>query len=90
MKTEKEWHESKKNLTEYLNIGDKVDEDMIDYFIGVLPPIQSKGLIQISEPYNYNEAGAFTYMTLKKNGENWQYIGTLSTKDAKNYMFKAA
>ena len=87
LKTEKGWHESKKNLTEYLNVGDKVDEDMFDYFLGVLPPIQKPGVLQINEPYDTNRKGAFTYMTLKKNNDNWHYIGTLSTKDAVEYKF---
>ena len=87
VKTKKGWNESKKNLTDYLNIGDEVDKSMWYYFLEVLPPIQNSGILQISEPYDYNHKGVFTYMTLKKNNEKWYYIGTLSTKDAKKYTF---
>ena len=87
VKTKKGWDESKKNLTDYLNIGDEVDEKMWYYFLEVLPPIRSSRVIQISEPYDYNDKEMFTYITLKKNDERWYYIGTLSTKDAKNYTF---
>ena len=87
LKTEKGWQESKKNLTEYLNIEDQVDDDMFDYFLGVLPPIQRQGVLQISEPYSTNGKGQFTYMTLKKDDEKWFYIGAITTQAAMEYKF---
>lgn len=87
LKTKTGWDESRKTLTEYLDIKDEVDDSMIDYFLGVVPPIMKPGLLQIGEPYSTNGHGKFTYMSLKKNAGKWFYIGVLSTKDAIEYKF---
>ena len=38
MKTMKEWYASKHTLSEFLQVGDVVDETIADYFIETMPP----------------------------------------------------
>jgi hypothetical protein len=76
MKTIKLWHESKKDLSKYLQIGDTVDECIADYCINVLPPItMSYRFIQMGEAYNHNAQGKPQFLTLEKIGKYWVYIG---------------
>jgi hypothetical protein len=73
MKTYLDWRGS---LNEYLQIGDQVDKEMVDYFINVLPPAcWNSRVIQIGEPY-YHVEGKATYNTLKNTSEGWTYAGT--------------
>lgn len=74
VKTYKKWSASRLSLTIYLEVGDKVDQSIVDYFIEVLPPITTATTIQISEPYDIKD-GQYTYMTIEfKHGE-WYYAG---------------
>ena len=75
MKTYQEWKDSKKDLGRFLTAGDAVDEDIVDYFIGVLPPIMSKNCIQMGEPCSTNNQGDFVYATLEKKCGTWIYVG---------------
>jgi hypothetical protein len=73
MKTFSNW---KGNLSEYLQIGDLVDDEMVEYFLNVLPPAcWNSKVIQIGEPYSHVE-GKATYSTLKNTSEGWVYAGT--------------
>jgi hypothetical protein len=75
IKTRAGWHDSKLDLGKYLQVGDEVDEEMYDYFLEVLPPIQGPGLLQISEPNDHINGGA-TYATLQRGaGNRWFYRG---------------
>ena len=79
MKTKMEWDNSGKCLSEFLQVGDTIDEEMVDYFIGVLPPrCMSAQCIQIGEPYSCNADGA-TFATLIKRDGSWQYAGNINT-----------
>jgi len=72
----KKYSDWKGDLGDYLQIGDLVDEEMVDYFINVLPPAcMSGGVVQIGEPSSHVE-GRATYPTLKKTSEGWVYAGT--------------
>lgn len=63
------------NLHDFLEVGDLVDEDFVDYFIGVLPPAtMNSHCIQIGEPYSHIGRRA-TYSTLVKTNEGWAYAG---------------
>ena len=78
IKTKAQWDESGQSLTEYLQVGDKVDEEMFYYFLEVLPPASySSRVVQIGEPYDHTREGWPTYMTLIKRakGEPWEYAG---------------
>ncbi len=76
MKTEKGWHESKMWLSKYLEIGDEVDEDLADYFLGVLPPaFYNHAMIQIGEPFAHNKNGNPIYQTIQQIDNHWYYKG---------------
>jgi hypothetical protein len=77
IKTLAGWHEAKVDLDRYLQIGDAVDEEMMDYFLGVLPPATFRAnLIQIGEPYSHVN-GRATFSTIYKplGAPNWLYAG---------------
>ena len=70
------WNGSKKNLGEYLNVGDPVDKELEMYFLEVLPPATwTSAVIQIGEPYDHDENNRPRFSTLEKCGENWVYMG---------------
>lgn len=73
LKTMTGWSASGLSLSKYLQVGDRVDEEIQDYFLEVMPPIQGGGFLQIGEPYSHNENGA-TYSTLFNN----IYLGLLN------------
>ena len=76
MKTMKQWKESKLSLEKFLQIGDKVDEELRLYFIEVLPPASwTNDCIQIGEPYDCNANGQDTYLTLHFKSNGWVYVG---------------
>ena len=72
IKTYKNWNGS---LNEYLQVGDRVDEEMVKYFINTLPPATLNGeCIQMGEPYG-NVNGKATFATLRNIGNGWEYAG---------------
>jgi hypothetical protein len=79
IKTLSQWHESKKDLTKFLSIGDIVSDDITEYAINVLPPHKwSADTIQIGEPYSTDENGNPTWITFKKINGQWRYAGTIA------------
>lgn len=76
MKTYANW---KGNLNEYLQVGDIVDEEFVEYFANVLPPAAfNSRLIQIGEPYSHQPDGDKykpTYPTLENTAEGWRFCG---------------
>ena len=76
MKTMKQCNESKLTLTEFLQVSDEVDGEMVDYFVGCLPPqTMTEDCIQIGEPYDQDGYGRPTFITLEKVGDAWHYAG---------------
>ncbi|MFA6105901.1 MAG: hypothetical protein WC725_04930 [Patescibacteria group bacterium] len=66
---------NKPTYSEYLQPNDQVDEDMVDYFNEVLPPLKTRaGLIQCSEPYDHVN-GKATFTTFEQIGKDWFYRG---------------
>ena len=60
--------------------GDEVDEDLIGYFLDVLPPRTNRaGLLQvggeISTAKDVNGRWQPTYLTFKRQGGTWRYAG---------------
>ena len=69
----KDW---KGTLDEFLTIGQEVDEDLYDYFLGVLPPATNTSkCLQIGEPYDTNPQGHSTYSTLMHIDGAWLWAG---------------
>ena len=76
MKTMEEWKASKLSLEKFLRVGDKVDEKIKEYFIEVLPPASwTSDCIQMGEPYDCDEKGRDTYLTLHFKSNGWIYVG---------------
>ena len=74
-KTMAAWHEAHVDLGRFLEIGDAVAEDMVDYFLGVLPPATwREALIQIGEPHSHIRNRA-TFATICKKGQVWYWAG---------------
>lgn len=72
MKRYADW---KGSLSEFLKVGDVVDEEMVDHFIGVLPPAcYTSSVVQMGEPYSHHK-GRQTYHTLKNTPDGWIYAG---------------
>lgn len=73
MKTYRDWQNG--SLSDYLQFGDEVDEEMMDYFLNTLPPVTwTSTLVQMGEPYSH-VAGRATYATLRREGGRWYYAG---------------
>jgi hypothetical protein len=77
LKTEEGWRASKLNLTQYLQVGDSVDESIADYVLCELPPAcYTSELLQMGEPYD-SVRGEPTYITLHRTADQpWKYVGT--------------
>jgi len=76
LKTYKGWKESNfTRIYDYLNIGDEVDEEMIDYFRDIMPPIiMNFCMLQVGELADHI-GGKATYMTFVKEKGRWIYKG---------------
>lgn len=75
MKTYEQWGESNLNLGKFLQVGDEVDQAMVDYAINVLPPATFKtNLVQIGEP-NSHVDGKATWATFQKRDGKWYWRG---------------
>ena len=81
LKTMKNWNGSGLDISQYLHVGDIVDEAMFDYFIGVLPPAtMTSRCVQIGEPTRHNSEGKPMFETLENHAKkpdynNWIYTG---------------
>jgi len=77
VKTMAGWRASGSDLGKYLSVGDAVSADMVDYFLGVLPPACYRAnLVQIGEP-NSHVNGRATFATVCKPLGTcyWKYAG---------------
>lgn len=73
LKTYKDWNTN--SIYDYLKIGDRVDEEMYEHFLNVMPPIvNTSHILQVSEPYDFVD-GKPTYMTFVKEDYFWVYKG---------------
>jgi hypothetical protein len=70
----------KESIYSYLQVGDIVSEELVDYFMNIFPPrIMSHGFLQVGEPYNHvydiSRALRPTYMTFAECDGQWRYYG---------------
>lgn len=81
MKTKEQLDKSGLTITEFLQPGDSVDEEIVDYFIGVLPPeTMNSSVIQIGEPCSHDHhTGEALFMTLTRLSQHdpWVYAGIM-------------
>lgn len=81
LKTLSGWRESGlPSVEDYLEVGDEVDGEMLDYFLNVLPPRTNRaGLLQaggeISTVKNIDGGWLPTHLTFKQQGGTWRYAG---------------
>lgn len=73
IKTMSDW---KQNFSDDFNPGDRVDDEIYEHFLNVLPPLTNKkNMLQVSEPYGWDEKGRSTYTTFTHDGISWIYRG---------------
>lgn len=90
LKTLAGWHRTGLNIEDYLLPGDAVDDDMVDHFRNILPPLCDRhSLMQVSEPYSSEKdsAGSYrdTYITFDRAADGgWRYAGLCYAGEAKN------
>lgn len=86
LKTLKGWRESKADLYFYLNEGNKVDEELIEYTLDTLPPATNTSrCVQMGEPYDHcPTTGKGRYATFHKRGEDWFFSGNMTIKEARS------
>ena len=81
LKTLSGWHKSGlPSIEDYLELGDEVGTNLIDYFLNVLPPRTNRaGLLQvggeISAAKNIDGRCLPTYLTFKREDGTWRYAG---------------
>ena len=90
VKTYKGWMESGlPTFDEYCAPGDEVDEEMVDYFVNVVPPVLMRSTCtQAGEPYSHerDERGRYraTYTTFHRTEGGWQFDGYCFYGENKN------
>lgn len=73
IKTLNNWERG--SLTDYLQVGDRVDNALKNHLMNILPPrVNNERFIQVGEPYGFTD-GKNTYITLAKEGSDWVYKG---------------
>lgn len=76
MKTMQQCNDSKLPFSQFLQVGDKVDDEIMEYFLCVLPPeTWTKEMIQMGEPYDHNSEGRPRFLTIVNLGDGWEYAG---------------
>lgn len=89
MRTKEGWDKSRQDLDQYLDVGDVVDDEIYDYFLGVLPPACNSGkCLQIGEPNHHNADGQPCFATLMKSGDVWKYAGHLPTPATEKCLYE--
>lgn len=90
VKTLDGWHNCGLSFDEFCFPGDTVSEDVVDYFVNVVPPVTlSATCVQAGEPYSSeaDENGRFrpTYTTFHRlDKDRWQYDGCCFMGDCRN------
>ena len=76
IKTREQWSQSGVNLSDFLTVGDYVDEAFIDWALSVMPPAcWTSTIVQIGEPCSHVN-GRATFTTFQNQyGMPWQYVG---------------
>lgn len=74
------WGEANTDIKNYLSVEDIVSEDLVDYFLNILPPANFKGgYLQVGEVMDHisdsNGKLHATYLTFAKIDGEWKYKG---------------
>ena len=77
MKTRKAWNRSGKELTDFLHLGDEIDEALFNYVGEVVAPAYcSHGFSQCGEPQYHKDETPF-HMTVCCIDDRYYYLGIL-------------
>ncbi len=76
MKTMEMWNESKVDFGKFINNGDEIDEELYDYFLGVVPPYEmGSGYFLLGEPYDTDKAGNLLFDKFTHKRDKFYYEG---------------
>lgn len=85
-----DWYNSGlRTFEEYFAPGDTVTEDLVDYFINIMPPqTMWSNLVQAGEPFSHenDSKGNYraTFITFAKKDGEWQFAGYCFSKETQN------
>ena len=68
-------------LSEFLQVGDYVDQEFYEYLRDAVPPFTGLEFLQMGEPYATNDEGRFTFVTIQRHGQRWVYTGLRTNYD---------
>jgi hypothetical protein len=75
MKTLSGWEAQGGDVCRYLEVGDEVDEAMVEYFLNLMwPAAMSSSLVQMGEPQAHVD-GKPTFLTFHKPQGVWLFRG---------------
>lgn len=76
------------SLEDYLQPGDRVDNEMYEHFLNVLPPLtNTSNMLQVSEPYDHID-GRGIYCTFVFEEGCWVYKGNCFRGDTTDKTIK--
>ncbi len=82
MKTYTQWTTSHLNMSQFLQPGDQVDEELFDYALGALPPAYYRdGIMAMGEPTNHTRDGVPLYAIFSYSGPDdpqYRYLGDMT------------
>ena len=77
MKTYQDWEKSGKDLDDYLDPFDEIDEELFEYAISVIPPyFWNYGYLQVGEPFRHEGRTVF-FETFQQTKTGYFYLGIL-------------
>lgn len=82
LKTYDKWNG---DLSEYLEVGDRVDEPIVDHFVSVMPPACNGAVIQMGEPSSHDNKGRAHFLTLQRCGPHWIFTGVRPYNQLANF-----
>lgn len=78
IKTKKDWIQSNKELTEFLYVGDEIDEALYNYVVEVVASAYcSHGFGQCGEPEYHIDKTSFHVTVHESNQNRYYYLGIL-------------
>ena len=85
MKTFSEWQQTTLNFHQYVESGEAIDEEMFDYFLGVVPPtfVASEGKFFLTGEPDCFDGEELLYSSFMKHGDEYIYSGLMPLSAAK-------
>ena len=85
MKTFSEWQQTQLNFHEYVESGEAIDEEMFDYFLGVVPPafVTDEGKFFLAGEPDCFDGEELLYSSFIQRGDEYIYSGLMPLSAAK-------